>query len=94
MQHTAWKNKSDWANYLYHLKRGGELETSDWGIFGIAMVGVAILSGVLLTIQSIFGIWAINTLFAMRIPINLEMILAALILIFIIQGGAKFNFKR
>ena len=82
------------ANYLYHLKRGGGVETSDWKVFGIAMIGSAIISGLLLVVQSLLGIWALNTLFALTIPIRLETIFAALILIFIIEGGAKFSFKR
>lgn len=70
------------------------METDDLWVFGIAFIGLAILSMVLITIQSILGIWALNALFAINVPYRLDTIFAAMVLVFIIQGGAKFNFKK
>lgn len=70
------------------------METDDLWIFGISFIGIVIFSLLLITIQSIFGIWALNALFVTDIPYHLDTVFAAMVLVFIIQGGARFNFKR
>lgn len=65
----------------------------DLTTMAIAIAGLFGMVLVLNIVLSVLAIWAINTLFGMQIPLALETVLAATILV-IIFGQTKISFKK